>query len=72
MKDQDNIQRSLGQIEGHLKSILAQLERGDKRMDDHGKRLRHVEKKQAGTWIAGAALTGLLVFADKIKGLFGG
>lgn len=72
MPKQDDTQRSLGRIEGTLASILANLERGDKRMDDHGKRLRHVEKRQSATWIAGAALSGILVFADKIKGLFGG
>lgn len=71
MPKQDDTQRSLGRIEGHLKSILQQLDRGDKRMENHGRRIRRVENRQTGLWIGGGVLTGVIIFADKIKTLFG-
>ena len=72
MPEQDDTQRSLGRIEGHLESISAKLDRSDKRMDNHAKRIRNVEKRQWGTVLAGGLVTTGFVFADKIKTLFGG
>lgn len=63
------IQRSLGRIEGKLEAIHADIAGQDRRLDDHDKRIRGNQIRLTGTWIAAgavAAVFGALAHIKKI------
>ena len=72
MANLDEIQRTLGRIEGALSAIQEDMSEGKSRMDNHGERIRRVENRQTATWMAGGVIAAGLAFTEKIKHLWGG
>lgn len=56
----DDLERTLGRIEGKLESIEDKLDAQGTRLDNHGKRLRRLELWQAGVMGGGAVVGWLL------------
>ncbi|KKL63599.1 hypothetical protein LCGC14_2173510 [marine sediment metagenome] len=64
------VTEALGKIDAGIEAIKENLARGEYRLNDHGKRIRALERKIFGLWIVGPILLGLAAFAGQLKGLF--
>ncbi len=58
----DQIMHELGELKGIQTQMLKELTRGNQRMDNHSKRIRGVEKRQA-VFAAVAAIAGAVAGA---------
>jgi len=71
MSGPHNIERTLGEILGEVRTMREELRRAYERMNDHDRRLNSVETHQKALWLAfGGAFIAVII--TKARALFGG